>query len=228
MALVAATAVGAAWGLAGCGDDSTSGDSSTPASTAIVRGVEQGKCKAVQIDLSGKPLDSYWVHQASGTWDERAFKDDGSRFRRALLILEGMRDPKTRDLQCLYDELKAKNKGIEYSKNGEVFDPKDGEEYWIIDPPSSEPGIALRNEPKDIAKFFNHKGYVYEDSIVKIIGEPIEEVDTFGRKHTWYKVRVIQKSANFENPAIAEVGDEGYFERKWLDEKVEQTAGQVN
>lgn len=171
------------------------------------------------IDISLDPRDnSYFSGYASGRFDETTYTQNGVKFRLAMQVLEERNDTRSDDLQRLYEDLREQHNGVEYVADGEIFEPKTGDRYYIADASLKKPGIFLRVEAS-LEPSGNR--FLYHGMQVEILTDPINVTGPDGKPQQMFGIRVVDSEAFIDTAIKAEVGAVGFVSKQWLGGRVD-------
>lgn len=197
--------------LAGLGPDC--GGKPDSDQTSVTRGVEPPNLSPTYFDINLKPDVNYsWA--VNGRYDAQIYKSNGVKFRQALQVLERVGGTQEADLRKFYEALREENGGAEYLIDGEVFAPKIGQQYTIMDA-GTNPGIFLRKEPSLTPA---GDSFLYHGMVVEITTDAIDVMDGNGNRHEMYGIRVEDDLDYWRQtiPVKATKGEVGFIDERWL------------
>lgn len=172
------------------------------------------------VDIKFPGFSGYYPSLAHGRWGKEAFVQNGVGFRLSMQVLADRQDPRLAQMRELYNKLKGAY-GKEYTENGEVFEPKVGEKYYIIDGAEEHPGIYLRTKPT-IGPSGN--SFLYHGMTVEVTSDPIAIPDLRDGVKIMYGIKVVNEGNFIDTDIRAKVGSVGYVSSEWLGSKVKDSS----
>lgn len=161
---------------------------------------------------------------ASGRWDQNAFVDNGVGFRLAMLVLQDREDDRFGSMISLYRRFKQACGGREFTVNGEVFEPRIGDVYDVING-SEYPVIFML--PDDGSR--SRANFLFWGMKVEIMTGLVDvPMSNDGEVQKMFTVRVVDDQVKYPSQwnddleYKAKVGAIGYVYEKFLGWKVSQ------
>lgn len=206
-----------------CGDQGEGNEGGNSSSISTSANVEASKTPFTLLSFEvklGHKINYSWA--VDGHYDASTYKEDGVKFRQALQVLEAVESPQEAGMRSLYEALKEENGGVEYLKNGEVFAPKLGERYRIMDA-GKMPGIHLRTEASTEP---SGETFLYHGMEVEITSDAQDTIDENGKVHKMFGIKVVDEEDYWtqEIPIKAKVGEVGFLDQIWLGARVSKAS----
>lgn len=177
--------------------------------------------QSLSVDIPRIGLEGGQEDFAAGHWGNDEYIKKGVDFRGAKKILKNRLDPNFARLDDLYSVLRDAHDGREYLRNGEVFDPKIGDVFYIQDPwGGPDPGVFLRSDPHKDPYAAGDGKFVFHGMTVGITGGAVEALDAIGGQNAFFfPVIVVDERWDMVTDIKASKGATGWISRNWFGDK---------
>lgn len=159
-----------------------------------------------------------------GVFNYKRYKEDGIGFRDAVKYVSQFsglysNSHEASIIEQMYYFFKYASGGVEYIRNGEVFDPKEGEKYRLSIP--SEEGLLPIIKSLGSPFEIDYENFVCDGSIIeigshKVFFEPREDKAEF--RSIYQNIEVISNDCDFKP---APIGMTGFMQPLWFGEKID-------